>query len=350
MSHQDLGSAAASREEQAGEWCVRVAEGSLDPQSQAAFDRWRASDAANAAAFDRALEIWGGLQAIASQPEIIAQRALALDAMRRANQKRWSVRMTRDWARPLAVAASLLLALTIGVTWLAARPQTYATAVGERRAILLADGSHLSLDADSRVSVNYHQDRRILKLLKGRAKFVVARDPQRPFAVEAAGRTAIATGTAFSVEMVNRQLGVIVYEGRVVVAPNVVRDRRDLLATKARPGPGATLLAPGQQLLADQGQGQSGPARVSKADVTRSLVWEAGQLEFVDEPLALAVARMNRYSVEKLVIGDDKAGALEVNGVFNAGDSAAFVEAIAAAYPIRSERSGGETVLHSAGS
>lgn len=341
-------SAAGSREEQAGEWCVRLAEGSLDALEQAAFDRWRTDDPANAAAFERALEVWSGLQAIGNQPEIIAQRAAALEAMRRANQTRWNVRLARDWARPVAVAASLLVAVLIGLAWLAVRPATYVTAVGERRVILLADGSRLSLDADSRVSVAYRDSDRILKLRKGRAKFDVARDPQRAFAVEAAGHTAIATGTSFSVEVVERRLHVIVYEGRVVVAPGVPGDGARLLAVKARPGPKATPLAPGQELVVASDPDH--PAQVSGVDVARSLAWEGGQLEFVDEPLAAAVARMNRYSAAKLVVGDAKAGALPINGVFNAGDSAAFVEAVAAAYPIRAERAGGETVLSSAGS
>ncbi|WP_299006059.1 FecR domain-containing protein [uncultured Caulobacter sp.] len=349
MSQESFPSAAASREEQAGEWCVRLSEGSLDVQAQAAFEHWRTADPANTVALDRALRVWSGLQEIGNEPEVIAQRAAALEAMRRANQERWGKRPSRRWAHPLALAASLIAVIMIGATWLAMRPQVYTSAVGERRVVQLADGSRLSLDADSWVSVDLRDQSRILKLLKGRAKFDVAHDPQRPFAVEAAGRTAIATGTAFSVEVVNRRLQVIVYQGSVVVAPGQARDRRDLLATKARPGSGTTSLSPGQQLSASEDGG--GPTRVSSADAARSLVWETGQLDFVDEPLEAAVTRMNRYSAKKLVIGDEAARSLPINGVFNAGDSAAFVEAIVAAYPIRTERSGtGETVLRSAGS
>src|SRR6185437_6217178 len=81
-----------SRAEQGGEWCVRLSTGSLSPDEQASFDKWMADDPLNREAFDQALTVWQGLHEIGDSPELISRRADALDALRRANRRRWSRR------------------------------------------------------------------------------------------------------------------------------------------------------------------------------------------------------------------------------------------------------------------
>jgi transmembrane sensor len=337
-----------TREEQAGEWCVRLATGSLSQSDQAAFDRWMAADPANMACFDQALTVWQGLHAISDAPEIISQRADALDALRRANRKRWSHRLAIRWQWSLAIAASLVLVAVSSLWLFSSKPQQFATGVGERRSFQLADGSRLSLDAETKVAVDYERDHRELTLLTGRAKFDVAKDPGRPFTVTAGDRTVIATGTAFSVELLGSQVHVIVYEGHVAVVKGDPPPPKQLLLIRAHPGSRATGLAPGSELIAELDAPVA--PQVMPADVARSLAWEGGQLNFANEPLASAVERLNRYSAEKIIVGDARAGAIQVNGVFNAGDTAAFVEAISEAYPLRVKREGGQTVLSSTAS
>ena len=116
----------------------------------------------------------------------------------------------------MAVAAMLLAAVFVGVLFVGL-PQTYRTGVGEREVVALADGSKLSLDADSAVSVRFTPSRREMVLRKGRARFTVAKDPLKPFTVLAAGKTVVAVGTEFSVERLDGQVRVILYEGKVSV-------------------------------------------------------------------------------------------------------------------------------------
>jgi transmembrane sensor len=61
---------------------------------------------------------------------------------------------------------------------------------------------------------------------------------------------------------------------------------------------------------------------------------------FEDEPLATALERMNRYSDLDLQVGDAKAGAVRISGVFQAGDIGAFVEGVSSVYPVRTIRRG----------
>lgn len=329
------------RDEEAVFWCMRLAE-RLTPDDQHAFDAWIA-DPGNAAAFDEALLMWRTAEAASRQPEMIHARAEALDAYREGHSRRWMRRASRRWYWPVGAAAAMLLVALTGFWFFHDPADAYETGIGERRVAMLADGSRLSLDAETRVAVDYAGDRRRLTLLAGRAKFDVAKDAGRPFTVTAGGRTMIATGTAFSVELLGRQLHLIVYEGKVAFIAGKPPAARELLAIKASPAGRATPVTPGNELIANLALPEA--PRLVHADVARSLAWEGGQLNFADEPLASAVERINRYSGTKIVIGDGATAGIEVNGVFNAGDSAAFVEAIADAYGLRVRHEGGEIRL-----
>jgi hypothetical protein len=81
---------------------------------------------------------------------------------------------------------------------------------------------------------------RELTLVRGRAKFDVAKDPLRPFTVVAGDKIVVATGTSFSVEMVGKDVRVLLYHGRVSV-----------LDRGAKAGAGKELqLNPGDEMIA----------------------------------------------------------------------------------------------------
>jgi transmembrane sensor len=164
--------------------------------------------------------------------------------------------------------------------------------------------------------------------MKGRAKFGVAKDPRRPFLVHAADREIVATGTEFSVELVQKDVRVILYEGRVSVE-----------------GPGGLhTLSAGQALVALI---SSPKVNIAPDDAGRSLSWESGQLEFVDEPLPAAIERVNRYSRNRISLGDAAAASVHISGVFSAGDTRAFIEGATAVAPLTAAERNGQEVLWS---
>lgn len=301
--------------ETAAAWCLRLSEAELTPTEQGQLETWLSADAANRAAFEDTVGVWAGVAEAGVQPDVIAIRRSALATLHR---KR---RSHGGWMR---IAAAVLIAVTlagVGGLWLSQRPQTLATNVGERRVVSLADGSRVSLDGETAVQVLYRRDRRALTLLRGRAKFDVAKDAARPFTVAAADKTVRATGTKFSVEMLQNSVRVVLYEGHVLVRE----------ATKA-----AVPLSPGQE-LAD--------TRITQVDPARSLAWEGGQLVFVDEPLSSVVERVNRYAPRKLRVGDPAAGAVRVDAVFAAGDTQAFIEGVTGLLPVRAVDDGDAITL-----
>ena len=302
--------------EQASAWCLRLSEGSLTHVEQAEFDAWLGENDLHRQAFDDTIRTWRAVEQAGSTPELVGMRTAALIAFRRGQRARWTDQIVRSRSGLIAVAATIVLLIVGAGTWVGIgySPQAYQTGIGERRVVVLSDGSQISLDSASKVDVRYLTGRRELRLDYGRAKFTVAKNPNRPFTVAAADKVVLATGTQFSVELLQNQVHVILYEGHVQVldkASGRAAFQHVALTTKAAPAD--QVLTPGRELVV----AVSAPAaEVLVADPVRSLSWEGGQLVFVDEPLSAAVEQVNRYSDDKVSVGDPAAGNVLVSGVF----------------------------------
>jgi transmembrane sensor len=212
---------------------------------------------------------------------------------------------------------------------------SYATTVGALREVALADGSRITLSSDSRVRVTYSGDERHIELQRGEAFFDVARDPGRPFTVDAGPRRVTAVGTRFDVRRESADLRVVVTQGVVRLEAQAGVDGQH------RP---VTLLPAGSVALAS-GDGvtvQSGPV----AQAEDRLRWRSGFLVFHDTPLASAAAEFNRYNTRKIVVADAAAGALRVGGNFRWSNAEAFVRLLQQGFPVRAEYRADAIVLH----
>lgn len=334
------------RREAAVQWLLRLSEGPIPLEQQVEFELWIDEDPRNLAAFQQLAMTWRKTAELAGLPELTAVRRDALEAFHGTGNRHGSMRIATRLLPILAAAACLLLIVAGGLHLLHGQGESYRTGVGERRLVTLDDGSRISLDASTTVDVKYSAERRALRLQAGRAKFDVAKDPRRPFTVSAGGRMVVATGTAFSVELLHTQVRIVLYEGAVAVLEDGPGDRPPRhLDLAARNVAADTALKPGTVMIAALDRPL---ARVEQTDPIRSLSWEGGQLNFTDEPLALAAERMNRYSREKIVIDDPATGRLPVSGAFNAGDTEAFVDGVSALYPLRATRGDNSITLVSA--
>jgi transmembrane sensor len=308
---------------EAARWRVRLAETGAD--SSLEFEAWLANRG-NRQAWERVSRTWSCFDGQA--PELTAARQAALADARRARRRPGSI--ASRLVRPLSVLAAAALVLAVlgaGGYWWMNHPDDYRTTVGERRVITLADGSKLSLDASSEVTVRYATHERSLHLLRGQARFDVAHDRSRPFTVVAGNQKVIATGTAFNIEMAGPRILVTLIEGHVVVL-----DESGTAQDALTPAwPHRIELKAGQQLSA----GPAVPPEVFPANIQRVTAWTNGQLMFDDEPLSYVVDRLNRYSGTHIVIDDPRVGAMKISGVFNAGDAAGFVEIVSHYLPVK---------------
>lgn len=198
----------------------------------------------------------------------------------------------------------------------------YATAVGEQRLIRLADGSRLRLDTGSEVRVRLGRSKRDVELTSGRAFFEVVPDPARPFVVAAGPMDVQAIGTRFEVRRgAQGALQVTLVEGSVRVA----LDKTERAWT----------LAPGQELVV--AKRQAAPA-VAKVDVASETSWTTGRLVFRGVPLGEAVAEVDRYDPKGVTLDAPELAATPVSGVFDSGDTTAFVAAVTDLYGLEADR------------
>ncbi|WP_448140536.1 FecR family protein [Sphingopyxis fribergensis] len=330
---------ALSRDEEAAEaaalWCIRLSDDDLTEAEWEEFEAWLGK-AGNADLLQDATSVWQASDSVGDQPAIIALRSEALARFHKAGQRRWFVSRTRP-TKLLALAAAILLIFTASLVWFQNLPSAYATGIGERQVAMLDDGSRVSLDAVTNVEVRMKDASRQVELLEGRAKFDVAKDPLRPFTVAAGNKLIVAVGTSFSVELVDGEVRVILYEGQVEV-----RNRTDKAKT-ASAAPRRLLMTAGSQLVS--AIGSSAPGVISRPDLSQSLSWEQGFINFDREPLGSAVARMNRYSTRRIRLADPALEHIPVDGIFRMGDMDAFVEGLTTLYPVKQKADGDEIVL-----
>jgi len=305
---------------EAAAWRVRLTESGT--RSTPEFEAWLQT-AGNQAAWAQVSRTWNYFDEISQAPEIMAAREAALNDARRASRQQARPALLRRFAT-LAAAALMIGIVGSGGYWWLNRPSDYSTAAGERRVVTLSDGSKLSLDADSEVTVRYEKSERSLRLLKGQARFDVAHDKKRPFSVIAGHQKVIATGTAFNIDMAGPKVLVTLIEGHVVVL-----DGYEEGVAPAQPK--VIELKAGQQLSAAPRL----PSEVAQANIQRVTAWTIGQLMFDDEPLSSVVERVNRYGGTQIIITDPKVGAMKISGVFNAGDVLGFVEIVTHYLPVR---------------
>lgn len=204
----------------------------------------------------------------------------------------------------------------------AVQAMRYATLKGERKDVVLPDGSTMTLDTESAIDVAFAPARRSLTLAKGRAYFDVKHDATRPFVVKAGGQEVIALGTRFDVRLDPGRLQVVLAQGRVSVGPT----RHDLAPHILTSG--ETLVAAGDAVT------------VAPADLDAATNWRRGLLTFHNDTLATAAAEFNRYSTDRLIVRDPRVAGLRVTGAFRAGDAGRFGRTLTQIHPVMMVRTG----------
>jgi transmembrane sensor len=250
-----------------------------------------------------------------------------------------------------AAAAIAMLVLATGIILPKFRGQVIDTERGERREVVLDDGSIVLVDPETSMRVKYETGSRRVFLERGRALFRVAKNPGRPFLVEVEGTVVRAVGTAFGVEQQAQGVVVTVAEGKVAVlsSPESARSQ----GAAAQPGrahafaQGSNLeslpLEPQRKeaglLFLTSDQQVTVPRRgaietVRTVDSRRELAWAEGRLVFRNYTVARVVAEFNRYNRVQLEVTDPVLAGRTVSGVFNASDPESFISFLQTVAPV----------------
>lgn len=210
-SHPDTPGRAALRE--AAQWLVRLNSGQARPDDWQALAAWRAQDAANEAAWQRAERLsrtFGAVPAGLGMP-VLAQ------AERTAVNRRAALRV-------LALVGTVAPAAYLGWRHMPWQQWTaeHSTATGERRSVTLADGSEVLLNTASALDVAFDTHERLLRLRAGEVLITTAQDSAaRSFRVETPGGWLRALGTRFALRLLDEgTVHLAVAEGAVEVTPH----------------------------------------------------------------------------------------------------------------------------------
>ena len=320
-------SSIAEARDQAVAWFMRLRDDELADADWTQFCDWLGASPDHRAAYDEVEALWVDLDD-APIPEVAEEAVVTPFRPRAAQAPPPSRRALLRWGVPIAACA------VVGVGVWQLRPQdaalppadVYETAPGEIRAITLADGSRIDLDAASRVEVRLAPALRSVALVRGEAAFDVSHDPARPFTVAVGDRTVRVLGTEFNIVRQSGTMRVTVRRGVVAVA-----------------GAGGTehRLTPGQQLEHQEGSPHAVVTLVSADD---AFAWKHGVLVYRDRPLADVAADLSRHSKVPVRV-DPSARRLRFTGTLSVDTLDAMLGRLETFMPIAIERRTTEILL-----
>lgn len=339
-------------EQRAAQWLAQRDGEAWSDADEAALQAWLAAEVAHRVAFLRLEAAWQQgerLQALGAgwkhsgppprghwQAPPETRREQLLQALERTQAPPSGVRRSR-MTRVLAVAAMLVCIVSAGLGWHAytrVDSVSLSTRLGAIETQSLGDGSQATLASDSALDVHLSRRERRVELLRGEAIFDVAKDPGRPFVVDAGARQIVAVGTRFSVRRDAGELRVVVTEGtvRLQSADGAADQPSSLL-----PAGSVARIEGGNELVRS----------MAVADAEQLLEWRDGLLFFHNTSLRDAVAEFNRYNTRKIVVADARAAELRVGGHFRWDNVDAFVRLLERGFPVRAEIDDRRIVLRS---
>ena len=298
--------------EQTIDWMVKLRAGTPDTALQERFNLWLAKDPAHAQAWEQLNRRLGG--------SFKTLRALDQRIPGQADEAR-QLLLQPTASRRDALRALTGLGLLGGGLWLGASTALgdslladLSTGHGQRQDFNLADGSRLSLNANSAVDLHFTDRQRLLILRRGELVINVAPDPERPLCVRTAEGEVRSPAARF---LVARQE----QASRVVVLQQSVQTRLFSGVTRDLQEGQAAILYPRSivPMVGDQRH---------RAD------WLQAKLNVLDDPLEDVVAALRPYTRGFVRVAPEIRG-LRVQGVYPLDNSARAFAALAETLPIR---------------
>ncbi|THF66158.1 DUF4880 domain-containing protein [Pseudothauera nasutitermitis] len=290
---------------QALAWQVTLWSGEVSDAERAEFERWLHADPAHQAAWGKAQSLHARL---ADLPAGLGAQVL------RAPPPRLGRRRALGMLGWLVGGALALQGARQTPQWQLATAD-HATRRGERRQLVLEDGTRIDLNSASAVDIHYDDEVRRITLRHGEIFIATAKDPaRRPFTVRTGHGEIQALGTRFQVHQESAHVHVAVFDGAVAVRPAQGPERR---------------LDAGRQAYFD-----ASGVQVETAAEPAAIAWTRGQL--VAERLRLDefIAQLARHRPGFLRC-DPAVAELTISGVFPLDDTDRVLRALTEALPVR---------------
>ena len=180
--------------------------------------------------------------------------------------------------------------------------------------------------------IGSNERQRQVWLDKGEALFQIKHDAAHPFTVTAGDHKITDLGTKFLVRQDDGRLQVTLLEGRARLDSTGVWARHQ--SVELSPGDVAVATANSLSLI-----------RKPEKALSEELGWRRGLLIFDRTSLADAIAEINRYNTQKLIIGDPSISKLAIDGTFPIHAVPDFTEVAQAVFGLRVEKRGDQTLI-----
>jgi transmembrane sensor len=313
--------------EQAAHWWVLFRGKAISSAERQEFAQWIARSPERVEAYLRVARVHTAVTHADLRWPKTATAVLVREAVDSAHEpavlpvRRIQSQRTRQWPLSGLLGVGLmasLLFLAIGLGWhTLSLPQHYSTGFGEQLSVVLADGSHVTLNTDSKIEVRLHPDQRVVRLLQGEALFEVAHDPKRPFDVQVGHAILRDVGTRFDVHQRPESTLVTVVEGQVAI-----------IATGPHDAAAASLpeLSASDRAVIDS----NGSVKLQHGvNTLEAIAWTNRSLIFHRRPLGEVAEEFNRYNREHIEIRSPQLEAQEITGTFRSDDPASFLTFVA---------------------
>ena len=293
-------------------WVIRLEMSDSPFEASGEFEQWLQRDALHRLAWVR----------VSQMRERYA--ALPPDALGRTLRQVEDERAKKHISRRRALKALSVMGAALGSVWLVNEHTPWqrlvadqSTATGERKRLLLADGSELILNTDSAVSTDFNNRLRRLLLHCGEIALTTGDDtahtPRRPFSAETPLANIQVLAGRFILRLTDERLRVSVQQGRASIV--------------GFDGAGETLAAGDDVWLSSEGI--SGAHTAIPPDA-----WLQGAIAGEDIPLGELLDELARYRPGVIDYSPELA-ALPVSGVFQLSDTDQTLQFLARAQPIR---------------
>jgi transmembrane sensor len=325
----------------AADWLVRLQSTDVTIEDTLAWQAWLNENPTNARAFARIEEISQALSDVPA-PSTVSARQFALDRYDASVPiKDWNQPHARQrpWTAITLAASFAIITLTFAFWKTPPKANIFATAIGENRNITLSDGSSIALGADTQIKVALSETERDIELTKGEALFMVAKDANRPFKVQAGDATIVAVGTAFNVERDSDRAVVSVTEGRVTVEP-VAHFLPVSVLHEFKPKLRSVHLDAGQQTTAGSA-GIEEPTRMEDP----AAGWQIGHLAFHLQPLRYVIEDVNRYAHKPIVLENEQMGTLVITGTVERENITGWVKSLERAFDLQATEDADQITL-----
>ena len=359
----------ASIKEEAGVWIVKMDQGPLSSEQTAELQQWIAKSDFHRNYLHQLAHNWdsmGILQELAAlfpiQPTAVMPAKAGI--FQPSTIKTWLQNLIAQLKQPKAWAPTLATFALVAILINNQQPNHFETDIGQQANYQLSDGTHITLNTNSALKVDYSQDRRRIYLLRGEAHFDVAKNPQRPFMVYAGEGMVWAVGTAFNVRYLNAgnlegnhagtlvdtligtSIDVTVTEGTVKIFADIEPDKNtNLNANNAQNSPTdhEQLVHAGKSVQYSKviDATQTTPAQV----LEQKLAWQQGALIFKGETLEQAITEIARYTDKQLIITDPSIKNIRVGGHYKTDNINSLLASLSQTLEIKLEQKGSQLHL-----